>query len=192
MTAKRPWFAVVDLQRCHTSPKTRTSWQSRSDLIDETSTMRESQFNLEVCLAGSRGCAVPATRELATTVQADVADVVEFDLTRCDSDLEAVSERAQHEQNVHGGESNTNRVCPDVTQEQGAGRDRQKRRLILTSSQVVPDSHDRRFRRVRQAMQCERREDCWLNVWGPCRRHSDGYPAPPMVGAQRASSVGSS
>ena len=94
----------------------------------------------------------------ATTVQADMADVVEFDLTRCDSDLVAASECAQHEQNVHDGESNTNRKCPDVTQEQGAGRDRQRRRLVLTSSQVVPDSHDRRFRHVRQAMQCERRD----------------------------------
>ena len=35
----------------------------------------------------------------ATTIQADMADVVEFDLIRCDSDLEAVSEHAKHEQN---------------------------------------------------------------------------------------------
>ena len=131
VAGKRPWFPVVDLKHCHTSPKTRTSWQSQSDLIDQ-STTGESQFNLEVCLGDH------------------MADVIEFDLTRCDSDLEAVSEHPQHVG------SNINRVSR--CDEQGVGRDRQRRRLVLTSSQVVLDSHGRRFRRVRQAIQCERRD----------------------------------
>ena len=157
MTTKRPWFAVVDLQRFHTVPKTRTSWQTRSDLIDEKSTTGESQFNLEVCLAGSRGCAMPDKRvSQATTVQADMVDVVEFDLTR-DSDLEAASERAQH-QNVQGGESNTNRECPDVTQEQGPVVIAKGGGLFSRLLRLCLTAHDRRFRRVRQAMQCERRD----------------------------------
>ena len=51
---KRPLFAVVNLH-CHTSPKTRTSWQSRSNFVDEKSTTGESQF-WKCVSCGSRGC----------------------------------------------------------------------------------------------------------------------------------------
>ena len=47
----------------HVPPKTRLSWQSRSDLIEEVRTTGEPQFNLGVHPTGSRGCAVPAIRE---------------------------------------------------------------------------------------------------------------------------------
>ena len=80
------------------------------------------------------------------------------------------------DQNAQGGEPNINRECPDVTHRQVAGRDHQRRRLVLTSSQVVPDSHDRRFAAFAKRYSVKdgtfelqlSRSDCWLNVWGPC------------------------